>query len=646
MTPSTDSIPPAERRIRLLPIHVANKIAAGEVVERPSSVVKELVENSIDAGARRIDVVVTAGGRKLVSVADDGRGMDRDDALMSVERQATSKIADVDDIESIATLGFRGEALASIASVSRFVVKTCRRGQDVGTEVIVTGGRMQDVRDVGVPAGSTIEVRDLFFNVPARRKFLRAYQTEQSHIRNTFMVAALAHPEIAMNLRADGHDLYVLPPCETLEERVRDIYGAEYLAHLKGVDGGCHGVRVTGFVGLPNWTRADSHEQFFFINGRPATAPILQYALREAYPPIDKGRKPVLFLMLRLDPGEVDVNVHPTKREVRFRKPSEVRDAVIGAVAAALGTATPERVAASPSATAAPPLPAPTSAVIPRRDPVQHLPLVSGWEQSRPPYPHLHPLTGEGTEPRSREAPSGSAPECIAAQAEASDAATEGAPAPLSGEVSDADALPAVTPAPVAGSSPWAWSRVLGQVANRYVLLETDGGYVVLDPRAAHERVLFERLMRQVHEGHVASQALLLPETVTLPPRDAARVREQLELFHEMGFGLDEFGGDAFVLDALPDCLGGVDGRRLLLDISHGLEVAGARRGKGRWREEAIGRSACLSAVSSRQKLSEHEIERLVADLARTEMPYTCPRGRPTMLFTPLRELARKFGRE
>ena len=299
--------------IRLLPVQVANKIAAGEVVERPASAVKELVENALDAGAAHIEVMVTAGGRKLIEVRDDGMGMNRDDALLSIERQATSKLRDVDDIERIATLGFRGEALPSIASVSRFSLATCRRGETVGTELTVIGGRLQDVKDAGVPPGTTVAVRDLFFNVPARRKFLRAYETEQAHIRTVFILHALAHPETGLLLKVDGREAYRLPANSSLEDRVRDLFGAEFVASLRPVDRTLAGVRVHGFAGLPTLTRTDRTEQYIFVNRRPASASVVPHALREAYPPLETERKPVVLLFIDLDPELVDVNVHPTK---------------------------------------------------------------------------------------------------------------------------------------------------------------------------------------------------------------------------------------------------------------------------------------------------------------------------------------------
>ncbi len=607
--------------IRLLPIHVANQIAAGEVVERPASVVKELMENSLDADSTSLDVIITAGGRKLISVSDNGRGMNRDDSLMSIERQATSKIHTVEDIEHIATLGFRGEALASIASVSRCLIRTCPRGENVGTEVVITGGKIQDVRDAGGPSGTVIEIRDLFFNVPARRKFLRAYQTEQAHIRSTFTTQALAHPEVAMNLMVDGREIFRLPPCRELRDRVRDLFGMELLEKLSVVPPHeRNGVRVAGFVSSPVYTRADRSEQYIFVNGRPASAPVLYYAIRESYPKLESGRRPSVMLFLEMAPSLVDVNVHPTKREVRFRKSMDVRNAVMDAVRSALGgndsdfsagggndageRGEPERGSQEGTDFVFPASPA----GVPRSEPQQRFALRTQSGRGDSALPE-YPDAGGGGQERAYS-PSG------------------------------------VDTGIFDNSSPWRWCRVLGVISSRYVLLETDDGFVVLDPRAAHERVLFERLMRQLRTEVIESQQLLLPQTVELLPRDAVRMRKNLDCLISMGFGVDSFGGDTFVVDALPACVADIQCRDLLIDVAHGLEMAGTRRGKERWREEAIARAASAAAVRHQHKMSDEEIAALVNDLARADMPYTSPRGRPTMILTSLRELNRKFGVE
>ena len=614
---------PLDGHIRLLPVQVANKIAAGEVVERPASAVKELVENALDAGAAHIEVLVTAGGRKLIEVRDDGVGMNRDDALLSIERQATSKLRDVDDIERIATLGFRGEALPSIASVSRFTLATCRRGETIGTELTVIGGRLQDVKDAGVPPGTTVAVRDLFFNVPARRKFLRAYETEQAHIRTVFILHALAHPETGMLLKADGREVYRLPAGSSLEDRVRDIFGAEFVASLRPVDRTVGNVRVHGFAGLPTFTRADRTEQYIFVNRRPSSAAVIPYALREAYPPLETDRKPVVLLFVDLDPEFVDVNVHPTKKEVRFRRPADVREAIIAAVSTALGH-TPRRLTPAPATIEPVNLPPPAA---PRENPAQHLP----W-----PVNQRSEVGGQRSVSGEQWAVSGG--EKVEARSQEPESRIPNPESQISNLKSSI---------PNAADSPWKWCRVLGQIGGLYVLLETDAGYVTLDPRAAHERVLYERLMDTTKTGKVNAQRLLLPETVKLPPEDAARVRKHLVLLQSMGFGVDDFGDDHFVIDALPDEVQSAPRRELLLDIAHDLETAGVRRGSDKWREEAVVRAACRAAVDGRQsELAPQELAQLVDDLARCRMPYTCPRGRPTMILTPYRELARKFGRE
>lgn len=613
----------ARPTVRLLPDQVANKIAAGEVVERPASVAKELIENAVDAEATRIEVEVAAGGRKLVAVRDNGAGMSRDDVLLSIERHATSKIRDVDDIENVHTLGFRGEALAAIASVCRFSLKSCPIGEMTGTEIRVSGGKLQDVRDVGGPPGTSVEVRDLFFNVPARRKFLRSHQTELSRLRESFVLAALAHPEIGMSLTVDGHVSSQLAAGSAFEDRLHDLFGADYSRQLCPVSYHGSEVGVEGFTSLPALNRADRQELFVFVNGRPTTAPVIAYAIREAYHTLlPKGRHPSVFLFLSVDPGLVDVNVHPTKREVRFRHSGEVRDTLIQALQKAL-----EAVGQKPGGHA--PLDAPSAG---RAEAVSHATPDARLRIDNLPatrvfrYPRL---PGTGTP----------------------DQAPSHSDAPLEAEKDFIDTSETVrTPAQEAaqtGGRPWSWCRVLGQVGSLYVVLETEDGLVLMDPHAAHERVLFENLMQAVNRGAVESQNLLLPETVELRPRDGARVRQHLDMLTSMGFGISEFGGDAFVVDALPACLSGASAQRILVEVVQALEQAGARGAdKGRWREEAIAQAACKAAVKARDALQLEAIERLVVDLAGTDMPYTCPHGRPTLIFMSFRELNKKFARE
>ncbi|MGB4240925.1 MAG: DNA mismatch repair endonuclease MutL, partial [Kiritimatiellia bacterium] len=323
-------------QIRVLPDTVINQIAAGEVVERPASVLKELVENSLDAGARRIEVDVVDGGRRLVRVRDDGAGMDHDNALLALERHATSKLRALQDLDHIATMGFRGEALAAIASVAQFTLLTNRAGSATGTEILVFGGRIQEVRDAGVPPGTDIAVRNLFFNVPARRKFLRSAPTEFTHIRQAFIHEALANPSVEFILRADDADVYRLP-AGTLLDRIRDLYGAEMAAHLRPLNFGNGSVEISGYAGVPPFSRLDREWQIVFINERPTSSPVVSFAIQSAYRDVlVGGRYAPLFMQVRVPSDAVDVNVHPAKKEVRFHRPTEVRDVIIEAIRLAI----------------------------------------------------------------------------------------------------------------------------------------------------------------------------------------------------------------------------------------------------------------------------------------------------------------------
>jgi DNA mismatch repair protein MutL len=589
--------------IRLLPADVANKIAAGEVVERPASVLKEILENAIDAGASQIDVEAVAGGTRLVSVSDNGSGMNRDDALLSIERHATSKIHTAADIEHIHTLGFRGEALAAISSVSRFRIRTRCHDELAGTELVVSGGKLLDVKDAGCPPGTILEIRDLFFNLPARRKFLRSPQTETTHIRQMFLLQALAWPAVGMSLTLDGRKSWALAPGATPLERIRELFGQALIDGLRPLEQGRGDIKLSGYVSLPALTRGDRTEQYVFVNGRPASAPVIGYAINEAFHSlIPAGRHPYIFMYLDLEPGLVDVNVHPTKKEVRFRRSSDVRDAIIGAIRNALAKSGAAFVAGqTPIPEPVPPMPAAVTPLLK----IDDLPASRVFS-----YPRLPPI-----EPR---------PVTVESRA-----------AQKPGDVVKA-----------APKAPWTWCRVVGQINGLYVLLETEDGFVVMDPHAAHERVLFEKLLNAVEHGQVESQGLLVPETVELQPRDALYVRKNIELIKTLGVGVSEFGGDTFVVDALPRGMDGLGIKDMLIDVARHLETLGERGSHSRWREEAIAQAACKAAVKARDRLSLSEVEQLVIALASAEMPYTCPHGRPTLIYTSFRELDRKFGRE
>jgi DNA mismatch repair protein MutL len=612
--------------VRLLPIHVANKIAAGEVVERPASVLKELLENSLDAGSTRVEVNVVAGGRNLVSVRDDGCGMTREDTLLSLERQATSKIRDVDDIERIDTLGFRGEAIPSIASVSRFTLTTRRHCDEAGTRVVVNAGTLAEAKDCGAPPGTCVEVRDLFCNVPARRKFLRAYATEEAHIRAAFTVHALAHPDVGFSLVLDGRETYRFAPGATLEERICDLFGASFVENLVPVGDAApsdpSAVNVHGYIERPSASASIRRDQFIFVNGRPATASAINYAVREAYPRGKDDERPVLVLFIDLPPSQVDVNVHPAKREVRFRRPADVREAVISAISAALTASSPQQ----PAFAAQNNHPAPTPPSSP--DAPFSVPFTSAPIQTSLSLPHQQHIA--------HQQPVISNPSQAAEASALLSAPTDEEPA----------ATPCTQPT-VDASSPctnlWRWFKFLAQTSTGYLILETDSGLVLVDPRAARARIAYETL---VERRENVSQPLLIPETVQLPPGDSARIRSFLSELSAVGFQIEEFGRDLWKVDAVPDILAGSSTAATLASIAADIAEGGARRGAARWRDELVARAVSRTYASASTQLTPEAATKLVEELAGAKMPYVCPRGKPVMIYRSNREVARSFGRQ
>lgn len=591
--------------VHVLPLHVANKIAAGEVVERPASVVKELVENAVDAGAANIKVSIAQGGRKLVSVRDDGCGMTKDDALLSLERQATSKILDVDDIENIDTLGFRGEAIPSIASVSRFSIVTRRHDADEGTQIVVNAGELVETSTAGCPPGTLVEVRDLFCNVPARRKFLRSFATEEGRVKGIFTVHALAHPGIGFSFVVDGRELYRLAPATSLADRLLDIYGADFVESLIPLpppsDQQKNVVRVSGYIEKPNLSMPTRRDQYVFVNGRPATAPSIAYAVREAYPHRQGDIKPALFLFIELPPNQVDVNVHPTKREVRFRDNIAVKRAITEAIEGALGLRPSTGVTSGTNGTAET---NETGIPLPPTPPLPHSPTATPTPTPTPtPAPTLTP-----------------------------------APAPTQVEIE----LPLA--ADETGARPWKWFKFLATTASGYLLIETDAGLVTINPHAARERIAFEQLLSRSGQGDPLSQQLLIPETIHLSPVDAARITAALSDIETMGFKIEPFGHDTFKIDAVPQLIGSLSPADVISTVARDLSEGGAKRGE-RWREELVAKSIARSFAGMSLALDESGATKLVEELASCRMPYISPGGKPTMIFTSTRELDRRFAK-
>lgn len=634
--------------VRVLPIHVANKIAAGEVVERPASVVKELVENAIDAGAENIRVTVSQGGRKLVAVQDDGCGMTRDDAVLSLERQATSKILDVGDIEEIDTLGFRGEAIPSIASVSRFSITTRRHDSDEGTLVVVNAGTLAEVRSAGCPPGTLVEVRDLFCNVPARRKFLRSFPTEEGHVKNVFTVHALAHPSIGFTLVVDGRELYRLAPASTLSDRLLDVFGPEFTENLLPLSSPASSVKVTGYIEKPNLSTPTRRDQYVFVNGRPATAPSIAYAVREAYPRHQGDVKPSLFLFIELPPNQVDVNVHPTKREVRFRDNAAVKRTIITAIEDALNLRPTHYEREITDRTGA------TGGTIDNRQPTIDSREMTGnnW---RPTTDNREMTSSVASTPLLNPNPTLLAPKPPLTTTNPNLIATNRTLTNPDQTLIDPIPTPAPAPAPIAvdlplaadegGAKPWKWFRFLAATESGYLIVETDAGLVTINPHAARERIAFERLIDGSRGGCAAlSQQLLIPDAIRLSPVEAARVASALPEIRGMGFRIEEFGRDTFKVDAVPQLLGGLSPSDVLATIARDLAEGGARRGE-RWREELIAKSIARSFAGMSVAFDEKGATKLIEELAACRMPYVCPRGKPIMIFTSTRELDRKFSK-
>jgi DNA mismatch repair protein MutL len=570
-------------KIRLLTDEVASQVAAGEVVERPASVVKELVENSIDAGARRIRVEFVRGGTQLIRVEDDGSGMDREDALLSLERHATSKIRSAADLAAVGTMGFRGEAVPSIASVSRFRLVTRPSEADVGTEIQISGGKIESVVDSGGAPGTSIEVRSLFFNLPARKKFLRGEETEAAHILQQMQSLAIAHPNVAMTLMRDGRLAWQAAATNDDEVRIRDLFGADFIARLMPIEPAeDNGIRIEGFVAKPGEGRPDRELQFVILNRRVVQCPAVFQSLREAYSEaLPKGRHPLAVLRISMDPLAFDSNVHPAKREVRLHRPDLVRQAVYTTAKRALDAfRTP--IAA----------PAKMDRPLHREEPAI---FVSPTPQhvSFPAAPHIE--------------------------------------------------LPSMPPPSKPDEAVDAF-RLLGGLGGRWILMEGAEGLVLLDTRAASERILFEGLRREAGMGQVASQRLLLPEIIELTSKDVVWISENLSALQAVGFLLEPFGGCSFKVEGLPSCLSHRDARTTLLDVCETLRSTGLV-GSGQPVLDALVRSVSRIAAINGFEYEESSARRLVRELLKCELPYACPQGRPTMIQWSFHELDRKFGR-
>jgi len=555
-------------RIRRLPDHLVNKIAAGEVVERPASAVKELVENALDAGAATVTVDLRDGGTVLIRVTDDGIGMTAEELPLALERHATSKLARDEDLDAIVTLGFRGEALAAICAVSRFTLTSCARGASEGLRLGGEGGTVKQRLAVPADSGTSVEVRDLFFNTPARLKFLKSPATELAASLRGLTQLALAHPHVHLRVANNARAVLTAPAAADLRPRVGAVWGHDVAERLLAVDRTEHGVGVRGLISPPDLTRGNREEIVVVVNGRPVRDPSLLQATLDAYRPLlPRDRFPVVLLAITLPEVDVDVNVHPTKAWVRFRHPRLVYEMVAAATQGALRR----------------------PAVIPEVD-----------------------LRGGGEIRLGEPSPSG-----VAEQT-----ALFGGPVAL-----EARAL---------------FGRVLGQVQDTFVVSTSDDEVFFLDQHVAHERVLFERLQREILDGMPAAQALLFPEPLELPPAACALLERWRAPLERLGFAFEGFGTTAIVVRAVPALLKGSEPKRLIEAAVD--EFAGSGAGEPAF-DRALAFVACRAAVKANVPLEREEMERLVAELSVTQTPYFCPHGRPIVSRVSLHDIRRELKR-
>lgn len=667
--------------IRVLPDHISNLIAAGEVVERPASVAKELVENAIDAGTTRIVIDVESGGRRLLKITDDGEGMSRDDAVLAFERHATSKISRAEDLIAIGTLGFRGEALASIASVARVELITRTDEASAATRVVIEGGRMRDVKDAAHPRGTTISVRDLFFNTPARRKFLRSEATESYHLTNLVTHYALAHPEIAFTLTNNGRETLRVAAAKDLRERAYQIFGAQFLDGLLEVNNAVSEptetsfslpqiAKVKGFVSAPRERRTSRDAQYLFVNGRFVRDRLIGRALSDGYRSIlPHGVYPIALLFIDVPLEEVDVNVHPAKTEVRFRRAAAVADSVREAVRAGLASAgyapasevrdtapaideigsdnDPTVSAAHPNKTSATQVQSRPSRVFKLRpEPQQERIAFATARAETSPTPNPPASAIAQPKPTPSSAIVLSAPEQI--QSEEIFTADE-----LSASDTDVKAFPDLPPLDsaikfvreVAVESLSANIRPLGQLDESFIIATDDEGLLLIDQHVAHERILFDKYRALEASRRPESQQMLIPETFDLTPAQAAAfdaVAEELEAY---GFELMRLSGRTVAIKSTPADLPASEARNVLSEVLDTVDAEKRGGARATLRDEIAASLACHAAIKVNMPLASEKMRWLIDRLLLTSSPTTCPHGRPVILRLATQDILKGFHR-
>lgn len=623
-------------RIELLSPRLANQIAAGEVVERPASVIKELLENSIDSGAKRIDVDVEQGGVKLLRVRDDGSGISSDDLPLALARHATSKIRDLEDLERVMSLGFRGEALASISSVARLTLTSRTRDADQAWQVETEGRDMAPrVQPAAHPVGTSVEVRDLFFNTPARRKFLKAEKTEFDHLQEVIKRLALARFDVAFHLRHNGKTILSLHEAHddaARARRVSAICGGGFLEQALPIEIERNGLRLWGWVGLPTFSRSQADLQYFFVNGRAVRDKLVAHAVRQAYRDVlFNGRHPTFVLFFEVDPSVVDVNVHPTKHEVRFRDGRMVHDFLYGTLHRALGDVRPDDQLGAPIVTA---IVRPTGPEAGEFGPQGEMSLAANLLQSPQAQPsYTAPGSGAGAGYQYQYTPR---PQSAVPVAEAQAAYREFF-APLPGAESGAAALPEGQ-----GDVP-PLGYALAQLKGIYILAENAHGLVLVDMHAAHERIMYERLKIAMASEGLSGQPLLVPESLAVSQREADCAEEHVSVFQKLGFELQRLGPETLAIRQIPALLKQAEANRLVADVLADLMEYGTSDRIQAHINELLGTMACHGAIRANRRLALPEMNGLLRDMENTERSGQCNHGRPTWTQMGLDDLDKLF---
>ena len=648
MTKTTASSTYKMNKIKVLPDNLANQIAAGEVVERPASVVKELLENSLDAGSTRLQIDIELGGRRLMRIADDGEGMGRDDAILAFERHATSKISTLDDLARIGTLGFRGEALASIASVAKVELITKTQSDDAATRVVVEGGRLIDVKDAARDHGTTIAVRDLFFNTPARRKFMRSEATENYHLTSIVTHYALAHPEVAFTMTNNGREVLRVSPARDLRERAFQIFGAGLLESLLPVEGGREYVaRISGFVSAPRERRTTRDSQYFFVNKRFVRDKTIAGGLLEGYRSVlPHGVYPVAFLFLDLPVEEIDVNVHPAKTEIRFRRGEAVKDVIAAAVRSALtkagitGDAIPKNDTSEETSVSAPP-----TVALPEPEIAQHnIDLRANVEQAEASAETYAQAAGfAGFDSPTSRLPDDAA---NALRIETSVGQTRPDTQPtIPSDLPPVNSVAKIAKPIEVGSVSSAKIKPLGQLHESFIIAVDDEGLLLVDQHVAHERILFDKYRRRENDREIESQNLLLPETIDLTPAQSEAFQLIENELEELGFGMMRLSGRTIAIKSIPTDLPASDVRNLFAEILDTIDLEKQGGAKSTLRDDIAASIACKAAIKINMKLTPEKMQWLIDRLLVTSSPTTCPHGRPVILRLSMKDIERGFHR-